>query len=154
MCVCGSVSAFRGDSLRAHRLVYLGNTSLFSEGDFPLCCQAFSKSADRSCFFWGGGGFLYLPGLLRFLDTSGHFAKRLWWSCFIAGEAWRPFVLCFVLFRGDFDACWCLFSPLSAPCYSVQIGNMAPGLFYEATPRCFHATFECYNSIKHHGIGP
>lgn len=74
----------------------------FQKGIFHFAAKHFRKVQIAPVFFGGGGGFLYLPGHLRFLDTSGHFAKRLWWSCFIAGEAWRPFVLCFVLFRGGF----------------------------------------------------
>lgn len=97
VCVCGSVSAFRGDSLRAHRLVYLGNTSLFSEGDFPLCCQAFSKSADRSCFFLGGG-VLVFAGAFEVLGHIRPFRK----------EALVELFYC----RGSLEAIRALFCPV------------------------------------------
>lgn len=42
-CVVWVSQCLEGDSLPAHLLVYLGNTSLFSEEDFPFSCRAFVK---------------------------------------------------------------------------------------------------------------
>lgn len=56
--LCGVSQCLQGVSLLIHLLVYLGNTSLFSEEDFPLCCQAFSKVLIVPIF-----KFLYLQGV-------------------------------------------------------------------------------------------
>lgn len=87
----------QGVSLLVHLLVCLGNTSLFSEEDFPLSCQAFTKVLIDPIL-----GFLYLQGLW-IPGPLGHLQRGLVETTHAGLH----------VVQGDFDTCWCLFSPLS-----------------------------------------
>lgn len=144
-CVVWVSRCLRGDSLLVHPLVYLGNTSLFSEEDFPLCCQAFTKVLIAPIF-----GFLYLQGLW-ILGPLSHLQRALVPLSCCRGELGGHLYVAWSC-SGVFDTCWCLFSRLSV-CFYRQIGRTA--LFFSLKHSLwFPRYFECYNSIKHHGVGP
>ncbi len=140
-CVVWVSQCLQGDSPLARLLVYLGNTSLLSEEDLPLCCQAFYKVPIVPIL-----GFLHLQELW-ILRQLGHLRRGLF-KVFYCWESWGVAHDLFHLV----NTYWCLFSPLAFHGY-LQIGSV---VFYFSMKHSlwFSCYTECYNSIKHCGIGP
>lgn len=75
MCVCVGQSVPSGVIHCEPTVWCIWETPLcFQKGIFHFAAKHFRKVPIAPVFFLGGG-FLYLPGLLRFLDTSGHLQR-------------------------------------------------------------------------------